>query len=133
MTADTSVVVPSLAAWHEHHEDALEAVGKVTCLPAHVLVETVSTLSRLPGGLAQTLHVALGLVREAFPDAPLTLPSEGYAGFLETLGVAGLGGGAVYDGLVGRTATWYGARLLSFDARARGVYHALGVDVGWLG
>lgn len=57
MTADISVVAPSMAAWHEHHEVAPEAVGEATRVPAHVLVETVSTLSRLPGGVAQPLDV----------------------------------------------------------------------------
>ena len=39
MTADTSVVVPALAGWHENHEVAADALEGVASLPAHVLTE----------------------------------------------------------------------------------------------
>lgn len=132
VTADTSVVVPSLTDWHEHHEVALEAVESVTRLPAHVLFETVSVLTRLPGGLAQPLRVAFDVLSEAFPDEPLTPAASAHVAIIASLAGADLSGGAVYDGLVGGTARYWDARLLSLDRRARRVYHAIGVDVLWL-
>lgn len=132
VTADTSVVVPSLAGWHEHHDLALRAIEEVDRLPAHVLLETLSVLTRLPGGLAQPLTTAVGLVREAFPEQVLTLPATAYDDLVGSLAGAGLGGGSVYDGLIAATAHHHGARLLSLDARALPVYRALGVDVGWV-
>jgi predicted nucleic acid-binding protein len=45
---------------------------------------------------------------------------------LSGLGVAG---GAVYDGLVALAAKEHGLALATRDARARGTYDAVGVDV----
>lgn len=132
VTADTSVVVPSLAAWHEQHDRALEAVAAVRALPAHVLFETMSVLSRLPHGVAQPLSVTADLLDEAFPDGPLVLPGDAVRSLLRRLGETGVSGGAVYDGLVAATARHHDASLLSLDARARPVYTALGADVRWL-
>jgi len=85
-------VVAILSGWHEHHEVALQAARQVNQLPAHVLVEAASVLTRLPGGQA------------------------------------GLGGGAVYDGLIAATAHHHGARLLTLDQRALSTYRAIGAQ-----
>jgi hypothetical protein len=41
----------------------------------------------------------------------------------------GIGGGSVYDGLVGWAAVVAGRPLLSLDRRARPTYQALGVEI----
>src|SRR5687767_1073614 len=48
LTADTCAVVAALSAWHEHHEPAAEALEDVSVLPAHVVLESYSVLTRLP-------------------------------------------------------------------------------------
>ena len=35
MTADTSVVVPALSGWHEHHEAAADALDSVSTRSPH--------------------------------------------------------------------------------------------------
>lgn len=132
LTADTSVVVPSLTAWHEDHEIALAAVQEVRVLPAHVLLESASVLSRLPRGLAQPLSLVADILAESFPDEPLTLPGDDHRSVLRSLADLGVRGGAIYDGLVAATADHHGARLLSLDVRAAPVYRHLAAAVHWL-
>lgn len=128
LTADTSVVVPAVAAWHEAHVRARESLRHVTRLPGHVLVESVSVLTRLPRGLALSVPEAVGLVRSCSPEAPMLLGPGQIEEFLDTLGTAGIGGGRVYDALVAETARAAGATLLSLDERARATYRAIGVN-----
>lgn len=132
VTADTSVVVPSLASWHERHELAAPEVAEVERLPAHVVLESVSVLTRLPGGLAQPLSVAVEVMRLAFPGPLLMLPEGDYRDLFDALVDGGRGGGAVYDGLVAATARNHRATLLSLDRRAAPTYRAIGADVRML-
>jgi len=46
-----------------------------------------------------------------------------------TLSGLGIAGGAVYDGLVALAAKEHGVALATRDARARGTYDAVGVNV----
>ncbi|MEX2240756.1 MAG: PIN domain-containing protein [Burkholderiales bacterium] len=48
IAADTSVVVAAFASWHEGHAAALRALGRGVRVPAHVLLESYSVLTRLP-------------------------------------------------------------------------------------
>lgn len=89
-------------------------------------------LTRLPSGLAQPLGVVRDLLEEAFPGTALVLPPEAYVALLESLDQAGLRGGALYDGLIGATAAYHGARLISLDRRAAPVYRAIGTAVDLL-
>jgi predicted nucleic acid-binding protein len=47
----------------------------------------------------------------------------------DTLSRLGIAGGAVYDALVALAAQEHGAALATRDARARGTYDAVGVEV----
>ncbi|MGI8874747.1 MAG: PIN domain-containing protein [Egibacteraceae bacterium] len=129
VTVDTSVVVAVLSGWHEHHENALAAVDGIDRLPAHVLLESSSVLTRLPGGLARPLPEVVAALRMSFGGPLLTLPGPKHQALLEALAEAGLAGGAVYDGLIAATAHHHRARLLTLDRRAIPIYRALGVDV----
>lgn len=126
-TADTSVVVPALTDWHEHHKQARSAIEGVERLPAHVLVESYSVLTRLPRGLALSPVDAKELLRGVFPDAPLALDPAGYRALLERVAPSGLRGGAVYDAVVGWTAAQAGVELLTRDVRASETYRTVGV------
>jgi predicted nucleic acid-binding protein len=129
VTADTSLVIPAVTAWHEAHEFARNAVQPVTRLPAHVILEAVAVLTRLPHGLAVPSQLAVDVVRRAFPGRPFTLPATGHERLITAVARAGLRGGLVYDALVGATAAQAGARLLTLDRRAEPAYRAVGADL----
>ncbi len=128
VTADTSVVVPALADWHEHHAIARKAVRAVRRLPAHVVLESFSVLTRLPHGLALSTMTAAQLLSSGFPGSPLTLDAAGYARLPGLIAKAGLRGAQVYDALIAVTSAVSDFRLLTLDARAWPTYQAVGVQ-----
>jgi hypothetical protein len=121
------VVVAALAAWHDRHADAAAALAKVTALPAHVLVEAYSVLTRLPGGLAVPAAAAADVLEARFGDAPLRLGARERRRVVRTLADAGVRGGASYDGLVALEALAHDRTLLTLDERAQRTYARLGV------
>ena len=127
MTADTSVVVPALAGWHENHELAAGALDSVAALPAHVLTEAYAVLTRLPGGFAVSPEAAATVLASRFGEEPLQLAGAERQTLLSTLAAAGIGGGASYDGLVGLEAAAHQQLLLTRHARAQDTYRRLGV------
>lgn len=128
ITVDTSVVVPGVAAWHEHHEVAFAALERATRLGAHVYLEALSVLTRLPAPNRVDARTALDLLETWFPDRPLALSAADTKRLPAVLVDAGISGGAVYDGLVAFTAARAGHRLLTLDRRARSTYERLGVE-----
>lgn len=127
LTADTSVIVPALTRSLPAHHVAFAAIVGSDLRPVdHVLLETYSVLTRLPEiNLAPQL--AAELLRNRFPGAPLSLPSDQWARLVDRLAAVGVGRGAVYDGLIAATAAHHGALILSLDRRAARTYEALGV------
>ncbi|CAM4035271.1 type II toxin-antitoxin system VapC family toxin [Janibacter anophelis] len=125
-TCDTSVLVPALASWHEHHEVAGAAMARCTALPGHVLLETLSVLTRLPAPHRLDGPVVLEALEQL--DLPvITLSPDGHLEALRRLTARGLRGGTVYDGLVASTAKEHDHALLTRDRRARQTYEAVGV------
>lgn len=123
MTAvDTSVVVAGFASWHEGHQSALAALARKPRVPAHVLVEAYSVLTRLPPPHRAPADLVSTFLAERFPDAPLVLPARAYVRLVEGAARDGLAGGAIYDALIAATARHAGATLLTRDQRARSVY-----------
>lgn len=127
-TADTSVLVASFASWHEHHEVALTAAGRVDVAVAHCLLETYSVLTRLPaphrmspGVVSEFLTLAYG------KHAVVGLSAAAHRKLVGTCAAQGLSGGSVYDALIAATCIDAGLTLLTLDARARATYAALGV------
>jgi hypothetical protein len=121
------VVVAALSAWHDRHSDAAKALADVEALPAHVMVEAYSVLTRLPGGLAVAAAMAEEVLERRFAAAPLRLGSRERRRLLRTLADAGVHGGASYDGLVALEARAHDATLLTLDERAQRTYRRLGV------
>ena len=113
--------------WHEQHEEAAQALDAVAVLPAHVLLEAYSVLTRLPGGLAVPATVASAVLADRFPEQPLQLPVADRATLTATLARAGVLGGATYDGLVALEAAAHGEPLLTLDRRAQDSYQRLRV------
>jgi predicted nucleic acid-binding protein len=128
-TADTSVVVPALTSWHESHEGASRAISDVGQLPAHVVLESIAVLTRLPHGLAVPVDTAVTVLGEAFPEFPWVLTSAEHRELVTRIGGSRLGGGQIYDALVGETARRAGATLLSRDRRAQLAYREVGAQV----
>lgn len=128
MTAvDTSVVVAAFASWHEGHAAAAAALARRPRIPAHVMVETFSVLTRLPPPHRAPADLVRQFLAERFPDAPLMLPPSKYHKFLATATAAGIVGGSVYDALIAATTQHAGATLVTRDQRARATYDRLGI------
>lgn len=128
-TCDTSVLVPALLPWHESHATARAAVAaRVRAVPAHVLLECYSVLTRLPAPHRLAPAPAAELLRSLDWEV-LELAESAYADLLQTLARSGIAGGAAYDGVVAATAASAGCTLLTSDVRARRTYDAVGVKV----
>ncbi len=128
MTAlDTSVCVPALVSWHEHHEACRRAAAGAR-VPAHVLVESFSVLTRLPAPHRLTGNVARRLLAGRFASSEvLTESAPLQRSIVDRLARIGVEGGAVYDALVGLTAAQYDEVLLTRDRRAARTYELVGV------
>lgn len=126
-TCDTSVLVAALTGWHPYHDIAKGALRvRVQSIPAHVLLECYSVLTRLPAPHRITASVA-GQLLGALDLALVGLPSENQRALVQRLAATGRGGGAVYDALVAATALHHQVTLLSLDVRARSIYDVVGV------
>jgi hypothetical protein len=116
-------VIAALSAWHTDHEAAAEALAPVRALPAHVVLEVYAVLTRLPAGLAVPAAAAARALGTRFSAAPLEVPDR--SAVLRDL--AGVSGGASYDGLVALEAAAHDRTLLTLDERAQVTYRRLGV------
>lgn len=118
-------MIAALSAWHEEHEPSAEALRSVTALPAHVVLEAYSVLTRLPAGLAVPATVAADVLGRRFPEPPRSLAKRDRQGLLPTL-AAGVFGGGSYDGVVALEAHAHDHPLLTLDERAQATYRRLG-------
>ncbi|TWS24017.1 type II toxin-antitoxin system VapC family toxin [Tsukamurella sputi] len=125
LACDTSVLLPALLSWHHAHTRCAFALAQQEfAVPAHVLMETFSVLTRLPGNRISP-EGAAALI--AGVDAPLIdLPACEHRRVIAALGARGIGGGATYDALVAATAAHHGMTLLTSDLRAPRTYEAVG-------
>lgn len=129
LLVDTSVAVSLVVADHDHHEATAQALaGTRLGLSGHAAFETFSVLTRLPAPLRRT-PVAVGRLLETNFPATQFLGSAAAWELLEKLPELGIGGGAIYDALVGAAAVQHGRRLASRDRRAIDTYRTLEVDV----
>jgi hypothetical protein len=119
-------VIAALSAWHERHEAAARALEDVSALPAHVMLEAYSVLTRLPSGLAVPAASASEVLTSRFDAQPLRVSDAERRALLQTLSQAGVLAGASYDGLVALEARSHQATLLTLDHRAQETYRRLG-------
>lgn len=119
---DSSVAVAGCASWHESHDVARRTLDAAPRLVAHCGLETYSVLTRLPGAFRVEGPLVVGFLQDRFVEPPLSLSPESLQGLVADLAERGISGGAVYDGLVARTAAAHGATLLTFDRRAEQTY-----------
>jgi toxin FitB len=129
IAVDTSVAVPLLVRSHHDHTTVVRWWnGQEVTLSGHALAETYSVLTRLPGDARLAPADAARLLEARF-SSPLVLSSSQARKLPDTLSRLGIAGGAVYDALVALAAKEHGAALATRDARARGIYDAVGVIV----
>lgn len=123
---DTSVVVPALLAWHEHHAAALpvvtEALGSDggVILPLPALVETYAVLTRLPPPWRLRAADAHRLLVDTFRARATVVGLDGAEAWdlLDTALAGSVSGGATYDAHIAACAMKAGAaRLATFNRR----------------
>ena len=123
---DTSLVVAALSQWHAGHEVSFQIVEeRRPLLPAHVLLESYATLTRLPGHELDP-GIVWEALRTSFPRRHPVLAGAAHQMLVAKLADAGISGGRVYDGLVGAATKAAGAALATRDRRAVPVYEMVG-------
>lgn len=128
VACDTSVAVPLLVQTHAAHDRvAAWARGRDLALVGHALVETYSVLTRLPAGIRLEPDDAAAVIDANFTVMEATAHQGADAH--RRLAVAGIAGGASYDGIVALAAADAGLSLATRDQRARGTYDVVGVRV----
>jgi predicted nucleic acid-binding protein len=127
IAVDTSVVVAAFASWHEGHQASVATLARGPRVPAHVLVEVFSVLTRLPPPHRAPTDLVVSFLQQRFREAPLVLPARAHVALLETAARLGLAGGAIYDALIAATVHHAGATLVTRDRRACSVYERIGV------
>jgi predicted nucleic acid-binding protein len=123
---DTSVVIASFGAWHEHHDAARATLRERPHLAAHTALECYSVLTRLPEPFRAPPATVVEFLRRTFTTPRLTLPEEEQAAVPQRLSDQGISGGAVYDGLIALTARAAEAQLVTLDRRALNTYARAG-------
>jgi predicted nucleic acid-binding protein len=114
---DTSVLVATFYADHEHHESSIELFlryeKREVCCGAHSLAEVYASLTGMPGkdrvGPDEAM-LFLGNIRERLSIIALT--DREYFKALEALAGAGITGGGIYDGTLGHCALKAGAETI---------------------
>lgn len=125
-------MIAAFASWSEKHEAALQALGDVRDLVAHVELEVYSVLTRLPEPFRAEPTLVSEYLREDFSGQRMVLPEGERRSLVEGLAGLSISGGAVYDASVAVTADHHGRTLLSCDQRAARTYQKLGIDVTYL-
>ncbi|MBV8547268.1 MAG: PIN domain-containing protein, partial [Acidobacteria bacterium] len=111
MTAvDSSVLIAGLLSWHEFHERAFQALGKLIAarlllIPVPALIESYSVMTRLPSPHRLHPEVAYQLLHDSFSEVRVAGLSPGSAwSFLSENVAAGISGGRVYDAVIASAA-----------------------------
>ena len=106
---DTSVLVATFYADHEHHAASIDVFlrfGKSdACCGAHSLAEVYATLTSMPAPRRVSGDQALlflGNIRQRL--TLVALDEQEYFEMAEAAGAAGLAGGAIYDAILGHCA-----------------------------
>lgn len=133
IAVDTSVVVAAFASWHEGHTSAAAVMAREPRIPAHVVIESFSVLTRLPPPHRAPAAVVQAFLAARFGDMPLVLPPAEHMRLIDVASREGLTGGAIYDALIAATVLHAGARLVTRDQRARLIYDRVGVPYDYLG
>ena len=97
-------------------------------LVSHSLLESYSVLTRLPAEHRLPPDSVAEALDRWFSGKVLTASAALQRRAVKQINVAGLAGGAVYDGLIGLVVKDHDEHLLTLDERAARTYRALGVS-----
>lgn len=122
------MVIAAFARWHEDHDRARTALRGVRALLGHVAFESFSVLTRLPPPRRAPADLVLAFLAHHFSSPPLVLAGRSYPKLLTLCHEHGLGGGKIYDALIGTTAAASDLTILSLDRRATATYEAVGAN-----
>jgi predicted nucleic acid-binding protein len=128
IAVDTSVVVAAFASWHQGHRAAVLALARDPRVPAHVLLESYSVLTRLPPPHRAAPSLVAGFLVEQFTEPPLTLAPRAYGRLIARAAEVEITGGSLYDALIGVTVAAARGKLLTRDRRAAATYERIGVE-----
>jgi len=125
MTAvDSSVLIAGLLSWHEFHDRAFQALGKLISarlllIPFPALIESYSVMTRLPSPHRLHPEIAYQILHESFSETRVVGLSAGSAwSFLSEYVAAGIAGGRVYDAVIASAAiAAHASELLTFNPR----------------
>lgn len=126
MALDTSVIIPALLSWHEHHALALPVVQAAlsarerAILPVPALVEAYAVLTRLPAPFRVRHDVARGLLVQTFraDSRVVGLAARDVWALLDDVLTQEVSGGATYDAHIVACARKAGAtHLATFNRR----------------
>jgi predicted nucleic acid-binding protein len=106
---DTSVLVATVIAEHQHHVPSLAVYTRCekrnSCCSVHSLAETYAAVTRLPGNLRLSGDQALLFLRDVQTRlTAITLDEEDYFATIAAAAAANISGGTVYDTLIARCA-----------------------------
>lgn len=106
---DTSVLVATFYADHEHHQPSIDLFlrfGKIdACCGVHSLAEVYATLTGFPRPRRVTGDQALLFLSDIRDNLTLVaLDEHEYVQMAEAAGAVGLAGGAIYDAILGHCA-----------------------------
>jgi predicted nucleic acid-binding protein len=133
LAIDTSVVVAAFSSWHESHLAAVDLCATEPALPQHALLESYSTLCRMPEPFRSSPQLVSSYLERVWVSRLVGPPTQVVAGLPDRCYRAGLGGGAIYDALIGVTAEAHGFELITLDRRAVLNLRKLNVSVRLLG
>jgi predicted nucleic acid-binding protein len=114
---DTSVLVATFYADHQHHSPSIDLFlrfgKKDACCAAHSLAEVYATLTSMPGKRrvnGDQAMLFLGDIRERL--TLVTLDEQEYFQVMEAAAAGGLASGAVYDAILGHCALKAKAKVI---------------------
>jgi len=106
---DTSILIPLFYGEHPHHDSCVRIIGRLQTntgfCSAHSLVETYSSLTRMPGKYrvsAERARLFIATLREQLQAIALT--EAEYVDMIDDYAAAGIVGGSIYDALHARCA-----------------------------
>lgn len=117
---DANCLVATVSAWHEHHQPVLRelrrrlAAGEEMVVPVPSLAEAFSVLTRMPkpqrlspADAWRSLHASFVLLGRVY-----ALDAEAATAVLARSAAAGVGGGRIYDLIIGECARLSGVGVL---------------------
>ena len=117
---DANCLVATVSAWHEHHHAVWReltnrlAAGEEMVVPLPALTEAFSVLTRMPKPQRLNPRDAWTSLEASFVVIGRVYAIDGGAAtaFLARSATAGVGGGRIYDAIIGECARLAGARAL---------------------